>query len=60
MKLKHIFMPVLYVEECYFSILFMRISVNRTCRITLQKYVIRYLYRWVPDGVVKPIDFLFW
>lgn len=37
MKLKHIFMPVLYMEECYFSILLMKISVNRTCGIMLLK-----------------------
>lgn len=53
MKLKHIFMPVLYVEELFFSFN-KKLFENRTYRL---KCVISYLCCEILDGVGKSTPF---
>lgn len=51
MKLKHIFMPVLYMEECYSFSFNKKLLEKRTYKL---KYVINYLCCKILDGVGKP------
>lgn len=58
MKLKHIFMPVLYVEECYFFLFLLIKNSWGTKHTNLSiKYVISYLCCKILDGVGKPTLF---